>query len=298
MDEKQQPKPKAKTTLYLGCFGFSGKLHVSKKKTVKIVQTVHKHNWFSRSTTFLLKQSGIKTLRVDYSTISERLQTRKTNLRNSKPKLKPSDEIPSKRKNPAAQNKIPAAPEVDTASDQATEDRPQETKHGSEQSIILEDGKLLDPVMDSSKQLSFSRKIDSARVSSSQPSSPEHRSHGTAVLRSTSLPAPNPRGKSRVSAKRVRKENGAIDKKFDPVIGMSIVMVTLIIMLLLGRFCAILCTCAWLYFFPRLTAEVKPSLNGTVKNGLVSSEPDFNSEEYKKRVVLEGFLDRNHRSPS
>ncbi|KAJ9184110.1 hypothetical protein P3X46_007882 [Hevea brasiliensis] len=299
-DDNNQPKPKSKTTLFLGCFGFSGKQKVSRKKPEKIVLSDHKHKWFSRSRTFLLKQSGTKTVPVEYSAISEKLQTT-LKKSSSKPKRKNSSsdhDILSKRKTPASQDKIPATnPKVDTTSDQASEDSPHKTNHSSEQNIILENGKLLN----SPKQLSFRRKIDSSRICScSQPGSPNPRTHKThpAIHRLTSSPATNPPEKSRVSAKKKpRNLNGTSDKKFDPVIGMSIVMITLIIMLLWGRLCAILCTSAWLYFIPRLAAKVKPTPNGTVKNGLVSGEPDFNPEEHKKRVVLEGFLERNHRRP-
>ncbi|KAF2287288.1 hypothetical protein GH714_039546 [Hevea brasiliensis] len=155
-------------------------------------------------------------------------------------------------------------------SNQASEDSPHKTNHSSEQNIILENGKLLN----SPKQLSFRRKIDSSRICScSQPGSPNPRTHKAhpAFHRLTSSSATNPPEKSRVSAKKKpRNLNGTSDKKFDPVIGMSIVMITLIIMLLWGRLCAILCTSAWLYFVPRLAAKVKPTPNGTVKNGLVS----------------------------
>ncbi|MCD7446252.1 hypothetical protein HAX54_048450 [Datura stramonium] len=63
---------------------------------------------------------------------------------------------------------------------------------------------------------------------------------------------------------------------FDSVIGMSILMVTLIIMLFWGKFCAILCTSAWFYFLHKLRAN----------------NNDVNSNECKKKVVLNGFLQR------
>ncbi|OAY53580.1 uncharacterized protein At5g23160 [Manihot esculenta] len=289
-DDDNHPKPNSKTTFFLGCFGFSGKHHVSRKKSAKFD---HKRSWFSRSRTFLLKQSVTKTVPVEYSAaVSEKLLT--TLKKSSKPKRKSSsDEIPSKRKTPASQDKFPATDsKVDATSDQASRQSPHKTSHSSEQNIILENGKLLD----SAKQLSFRRKIDTLRNSScSQPGSPNPGTNATAptIHRLTSFPATNPPEKTRVNTKKKpRKENGKIDKGFDPLIGMSVLMVTLIIMFLWGRLCAILCTSAWLYFVARLS---KPTPNGTVKNGLVSGEPDLNPEEQKKRVVLEGFLERNHR---
>lgn len=78
-------------------------------------------------------------------------------------------------------------------------------------------------------------------------------------------------------------------KRFEPVVGLSVVMVTLVIMVLWGRVCAILCTSAWLYFVPRLI-----STGGSDGSG--SGDLDIGSEESKKKVVFEGFLERNHRS--
>uniref|UniRef100_A0A2P2JVH4 Uncharacterized protein n=1 Tax=Rhizophora mucronata TaxID=61149 RepID=A0A2P2JVH4_RHIMU len=62
-----------------------------------------------------------------------------------------------------------------------------------------------------------------------------------------------------------------------------------------GRFCAIVCTCAFFYFIPRLRATVG-QLDATEKDRLVSDRLDFSSREHKKKVVLEGLLVRSHRS--
>lgn len=83
------------------------------------------------------------------------------------------------------------------------------------------------------------------------------------------------------------------DGRLDPIFGMSIIMVTLVIMLLWGKLCAILCTSAWFFMVPRLRRAMDS--NVVVENGLNSGERDLNSEEYKKKVVLEGLLQRNRR---
>ncbi|KDP36363.1 hypothetical protein JCGZ_09778 [Jatropha curcas] len=268
MDEQNQEEThqsKPRTTLFLSCFGFSGKIEVSEKKSSKF----HKP-WFSRST-ILRKKPGAKTVPVDSTDSEKVIHSKKTTYCKSKLKRN-SDQITPKRQNPAVNDKNPG--------------RKQQPK----EKIILEHGKHMDHAMDSvasPKNLSFRRKIDAIRTGSSQPGSLEDKpqSHAT-VDRSISLPSATHRvEKSRVGPKKPRKE------KFDPVIGMSIVMVTLIIMLLWGRMCAILCTCAWLYFVPRLRTQDEIG-----KNGAVAVKPDFSSEEHKKRVVMEGFLDRNHRS--
>lgn len=89
--------------------------------------------------------------------------------------------------------------------------------------------------------------------------------------------------------------------KFDPVIGISIILLTLIIMLMWGRMCAILCTSIWCYILPRLkeaatAVAVKRKRNGSGKaeGMLFPGDLDLNSEAYKKKVVLEGFLVRQH----
>ncbi|MBA0592634.1 hypothetical protein Gorai_009609 [Gossypium raimondii] len=81
-------------------------------------------------------------------------------------------------------------------------------------------------------------------------------------------------------------------------LGMSVIVVTLIIMLVWGRLCAILCTSAWLYFCPRFRTRVNG--NGSSSGGGVESTQSLNdsylnSKEYKKKVVLEGLLHRNNR---
>lgn len=91
-----------------------------------------------------------------------------------------------------------------------------------------------------------------------------------------------------------QREHVSSHDNFDSIIGMSILMVTLLIMLFWGKACAIVCTCAWFYFLPRFRPENEAVIAGKV--GGVAGDVDLNSEEYKKKVVLEGFLERNHRS--
>ncbi|EEF38619.1 uncharacterized protein At5g23160 isoform X2 [Ricinus communis] len=276
-------KPKA-ANFFLGCFGFSRKPSVSGKKS----QKNYRKHWFSRST-FLLKQSGgSRTVPVDSNLSDDKLETKISFMfKRSKLKKINSNNISLERENPAAQDTIPtSAPIV------SVEDTPKET---CDKNIIHENGKRLDVVMESPKKFSLRRKIDTKRNGSSQPGSPEEKSKpNRSIPQSTSLQAATIQHKqpekSRVIAKKDRRKNEMIGKGFDPVIGMSIVMVTLIIMLLWGRLCAILCTCAWLYFTRRLKTDMSPRQIEKIRG-----EPDFSSDEYKKRVVLEGFLERDHR---
>ncbi|KAG2301213.1 hypothetical protein Bca4012_059415 [Brassica carinata] len=92
-------------------------------------------------------------------------------------------------------------------------------------------------------------------------------------------------GSKREKSSRVRKAS-----RVDPVIGISIIMLTLVIMLTWGRLCAILCTCTWCYFLPRLKRKRSGGGKAEGKDDL-----DLNSAAYKKKIVLEGFLVRQQR---
>ncbi|CAN1255063.1 Uncharacterized protein At5g23160 [Linum perenne] len=147
----------------------------------------------------------------------------------------------------------------------------------------------------------------------SQPGSPVSNSNpnGTvSISRSTTFPAPdylNPEqvqlqpGKKMAAAagrSRREKERG----KLDSVVGLSIIAVTLVIMVIWGRICAIVCTSAWLYFIPRLRTtlsevkvKAKRGKNVGGSGGGGAGEFDLDSVEYKRRVVLEGLLERKRR---
>lgn len=114
----------------------------------------------------------------------------------------------------------------------------------------------------------------------SQPGSP----------RDSLLLSPNPPSDSRIKHKKIQQNNNVKVKKRDPLMGISIIIVILIITLIWGRLCAILCTSAWLFFISRYKSESKTSSG--------SGDVDLDSEEYKKRVVFEGFLERDHRAIS
>ncbi|KAK2635708.1 hypothetical protein Ddye_030500 [Dipteronia dyeriana] len=127
------------------------------------------------------------------------------------------------------------------------------------------------------------RKIDAIITGFSQPGSPDVKSISgrTATLsriQSVSLPDPTRRR-----------------QKHDPVVGLLIILMTLVVLLIWGKACAILCTSAWFYFLPLF----RPNYSSTDENILVKSsesdsgDPDLNAEKCKKRVVLEGFLRRN-----
>ncbi|XP_050231261.1 uncharacterized protein At5g23160 [Mercurialis annua] len=289
---QNQTKPKLKlkiksktSNFFLGCFGISMKPADSPEKSYK-----QRTSWFSRSTA-LLKQSaggGTKTVPIDSDEKIPSKMSFKTLKKKKKLKIKTADsdiEVSVKQKNPPADPlKSPAsAPEVTAV---------EGPKEVCDKKVVKENGKLLDVGADSPNKLSFRKKLDAIRNGSFNLTDPKSKSNRT-ISRSTSvLTALNsPENSPAIRKKDRNKETEITGNRFDQVIGMSIVMVTLIIMLFWGRLCAILCTCAWLYFVPVLRAP-----NEMRKNGPGLGEPNFDSDEYKRRVVLEGFLERNNRS--
>ncbi|CAN8252070.1 unnamed protein product [Cochlearia groenlandica] len=101
-------------------------------------------------------------------------------------------------------------------------------------------------------------------------------------------------GSKEAKGKSSRVRNGSRVRRLDPVIGISVIMITLMIMLMWGRLCAILCTSVWCYILPPLKkAKRKRGGGGKAERGLCAF--DLNSKAYKKKVVLEGFLFRQKR---
>ncbi|XP_057774002.1 uncharacterized protein LOC130993210 [Salvia miltiorrhiza] len=80
--------------------------------------------------------------------------------------------------------------------------------------------------------------------------------------------------------------------EFDSTVGAVIISVTLVVMIIWGKVWAILCMAAWFYFIPRFRAKMDESYAIKFKSG-ESDAVDFDSWEYKKRVVLQGLLHRN-----
>lgn len=101
-------------------------------------------------------------------------------------------------------------------------------------------------------------------------------------------------GISRLFGRKTDRGDDPLAGKFDPTVGMTILIVTLAILLLWGRFCAVLCTSAWFYFIHRLRKAGKSE--EVAGKQLGAGKPDMESREYKKKVVLEGLLERNHRN--
>ncbi|KAJ6907892.1 hypothetical protein NC651_018359 [Populus alba x Populus x berolinensis] len=279
-----QPKPKktrTKFTSFLGFFGFSGKAIPSpEKKPTKKKQTgLFSWSWVC------VKNSGSKTVPLD-STVPG---SDRTSIASKPDRQKPLINHETPRQTPAR-----------VSSDRAPRELPGETWYrSSEQDIILENGKLLDHVETTKdatckKRFSFCRKIDAIRTGTNPPGSPEVKEKPirtvSIITRSESSPSqpverwatttPNTAARSRVTIKRPNKENDHQNGKKSgrPFAGMSVIIMTLVLMLVWGKLCAILCTSAWFYFVPRLRIG-----EDSVSNGLISAESFYDSEEYKKK---------------
>ena len=124
----------------------------------------------------------------------------------------------------------------------------------------------------------------------------DEESISTAVVsHSVSLPASKRRqsGLSSTLPRAVRSGKARIYNSYDTAFGLSVVLVTLVILIVWGRLCAILCTSAWFYLFPRIR---RVSENDIIKNmNKASNDLYLDSVVYKKKVILEGLLERNRR---
>ncbi|KAG6422486.1 hypothetical protein SASPL_119058 [Salvia splendens] len=96
-----------------------------------------------------------------------------------------------------------------------------------------------------------------------------------------------------------RKQNppppaAAVGGEFDSTVGAVIASATLVVMVIWGKFWAIVCATAWFYSVPRIRAKMEESDGDKSKSG-ESEGVDFDSWEYKEKVVLEGLLHRNQK---
>ncbi|XP_052204288.1 uncharacterized protein At5g23160-like [Diospyros lotus] len=272
-----KPKPRTRTTnCFLGCFGFSRKVPYNMRAKDPPPDRRGKIRWFAWPRFRIKKYVDTKTVPVDSSTVPE------------KPRLSSKHQAP-------ATAKIPAAVPDQALNNGGALEATSET--GGE--IIPGVGERSNDVgsVDSNtcrKRLFIGRKSLDKKTSGSHPNSPENRPKAT---RSTStlshaLSFPPPKRKKRAPEPPRESEKRA--GKLSPAVGMSMITVTLIIILLWGRLCAIICTSAFFYFIPRL--RTNPNSDTPNKNKSNQIIEDLIYEEHKKKVVFEGFLERDHRS--
>ncbi|XP_072962857.1 uncharacterized protein [Typha angustifolia] len=101
-------------------------------------------------------------------------------------------------------------------------------------------------------------------------------------------------GSPKTAPHNSRESNGRSKDHLNPFMGLFVLTLALAVMLLAGKSCAILFMCAWFYLSPLLMPETD-ARNDKVKKVDGVIERDVDSDEYKKMVVLKGFLERDKR---
>ncbi|KAK4743025.1 hypothetical protein SAY87_001026 [Trapa incisa] len=123
------------------------------------------------------------------------------------------------------------------------------------------------------------------RRSNQKLSSSVQRTRPRPMTRPASFPGPPYKG--------WRQSEDRVSRDLDPVIGLSIIMVAMTIIVLWGRLCAVLCTCAWFYLICLLRPTARVHINEG--SGPEANQVHTYKDEYKKKVVLEGLLERSRR---
>ncbi|XP_010250117.1 PREDICTED: uncharacterized protein At5g23160 isoform X2 [Nelumbo nucifera] len=304
--QPQKTKPKRIASCFPSCFGFAGR--VLDPDDMRPAQTNGgsggriRKRWLSWSRFRMKKPNATKTVPVDAPP-----------LRDEAPDVKDigvvmdSNKIASKRQIPPKMDRKPSRRPTVLVNEPDHQSLFEE-KYRTAKKTIVQTRKELDTAGQARAdtcQKQPTRKSESRKSGEGSPENQpktKHSQHATLNSHSRSPPHNRPQiiqaaastTRSRSAEKRPSSEKAAVAGKFDAVAGMSILMVTLAIMLFWGKLCAILVTSAWLYSIPRLRTAVKPDM--VAGEGDNSNSIDFNSEEYKKKVILEGLLERNHRS--
>ncbi|XP_022152887.1 uncharacterized protein LOC111020508 [Momordica charantia] len=270
----------------LCCFGFSGKLRRSKPLKPAAAHTKRPFSWMR----FHAKPPVRSALLADRSNPdSDRLAP--GSLASTTVYKPPSEDLAAVE--PPAMN-------------QAGEGRPE--KVGNEdvvEEIILETRGHSDtpkkPVGESQTRFSLTRRLESFRSGRfTKPVSPTARKDPIttnpvpAISKSLSFPALNPTRRVQVesppTSMRVGLDGDEMSKKYRSAAAISIFIVTLSIMILWGRMCAILSTAAWIL----IVASLESIVEEDDENDFIGS--DSYSEGLKKKlVILKGFLYRSQR---
>ncbi|KAL6970125.1 hypothetical protein U1Q18_029830 [Sarracenia purpurea var. burkii] len=298
-DNTHKRKRRSSDSSFLGCcFGFSRKVpEQNPQDTVKPLCR-KKTRWLSWSR-LQIKKPDVKnkTVPIDAS-VSVAGANRRSPIHPPQGKKNNSKHLV-----PATATQIPA-----TLRDETVTYNPQKTRHEAAKNIIPEIHENSDDV-GSLKDEKRPKLVSTGRQTEAKnrgiccpPGSPEKKVNPCRTIKtlshSVSFPAPKAEKQAAADSreKQLRPERGTLAGKMDPVVGMSILMVIVVIMLVWGKLCAVLCTSAWFYFAPRLR-NAKGGSNVSEENGSNRLGFGLDDQEYKKKVVLEGFLERKRRVP-
>ncbi|KAK1408768.1 hypothetical protein QVD17_40806 [Tagetes erecta] len=305
------PDPSSRSNRFLACFGFSGEMTMQVTDEVNLSSSRRRRmisDW-----SFSCKKPTIKTVHVDVKnapakkpgTVLEIPVTSKevkTSRKEDEKKIKMAATSAPAKKSGAALG-IPVTPEQPKSGRKKWTDIVKRQNSGKELKSVstsANDDGIAVSVMVALKPLTHSKSLP---VSKKQkpPKAPSLRSGvESVVLSKTTTSQKHPKApfvKDGVDGV-VSQERTPSGGEFDSLIAMSILLGILVIMMLWGMLCAIFCTCAWFIIAPRLVAATKRSATVTIERRPTESQDVLNLEsvEYKKKVVMEGFLQRSHRN--
>lgn len=144
-----------------------------------------------------------------------------------------------------------------------------------------------------SKNKEFAKKDDGINISNSNMTGSSHSSlwsssSSSLSLNSRSLSDTSRSFRSNSSEFKPKQDNmQGNGKGHTSTIGLCLVLVSLMVLVLWGKVCAILCTSTWLFLVPRCSKA---------RNNLSQKILDYegiDSKEYKKMIIMEGLLERN-----
>uniref|UniRef100_A0A9I9DU52 Uncharacterized protein n=1 Tax=Cucumis melo TaxID=3656 RepID=A0A9I9DU52_CUCME len=284
---------KSKPHFFLSCFGFSDKLRRFKPPKSPAGHRKRPFSWFRNSKPPTPVHSSFPSHTNPSVTNSDRL---------SSVSIAPTATSKSSNEDLAV-----AVPVATKRTGQEVIIGPHEVKNDivAEKTIheSCEHSNLPNKFIDQSQsRFSLTKKLESFRlVRFTQTASPKKNPKSTNLQRPTishslSFPPPKPAPLNKVSEPSRSKQFGSMSanrkssQRYRSAVAMSVLMMTLAMMVLWGRICAILCTATWIFVVTSLRSIVEEY------DRIDFVESDSYSEGFKKKlVVLKGFMCRNHK---
>ncbi|XP_047320655.1 uncharacterized protein At5g23160-like [Impatiens glandulifera] len=123
--------------------------------------------------------------------------------------------------------------------------------------------------------------------------SPPEEDHTQSII----LPLSPSKGKEAKTNSRTHRKSKVMSGTVDSTVGFFIVTLNLVIMLVWGKVCAILCASGFLYIVPRFRTSVQVLRDIRQSSSGPSSKGKSDDSMIKKsKVVFDGFLERKRRS--
>ncbi|KAJ6301451.1 hypothetical protein OIU77_015702 [Salix suchowensis] len=140
----------------------------------------------------------------------------------------------------------------------------------------------------------FSKREDGRNISNRNMTGSSHSSlwssssSSLSLNSSSSVSDASPLFRSNSSEFKPKQDNKQGNGKgFTSTIGLCLVLISLMVLVLWGKVCAILCTSTWLFLVPRCSK----ARNNSSQN--IFYDEGIDSKEYKKKIIMEGLLERN-----